>query len=68
MNRDMSLALKLQADPSRFNSGLAQGERGLKRFGSAVKNEFNALKNAMGSVKGQLATLGVTVGGMATLA
>ena len=68
MNRDMSLALKLQADPSRFNSGLAQGVRGLKRFGSAVKNEFNALKNAMGSVKGQLATLGVTVGGMATLA
>lgn len=66
-NRNLSLALKLYADATRFVAGLTQAESRVHRFGGAAKREFDALKGAFGSLQGQLATLGVTVGGVATV-
>jgi len=67
-NRDLSLALRLYTDAARFVSGLSQAEGGVRRFGQTAKREFDALKGALGSVQGQLAALGVSVGAVATLA
>lgn len=66
-NRDLSLALRLYTDSVRFVSGLTQAESGVRRFGRSAKREFDDLKSAMGSVRGQLAQLGLTVGAVATL-
>jgi len=67
-SRDMSLALKLIADSSRFVQGLVSGERGVKHFGSVAKREFDALRGAMNSVQGQMARFGVAFGGVALMA
>lgn len=64
-NRDLSLALRLYTDSARFVSGLTQAEGRVRSFGQAARREFDALKNAMGSLRGQLATLGVSVGAVA---
>lgn len=66
-NRDLTLAMKLYADSSRFVSGLASGLGGVKRFTGGVKREFDALKNMLGSVEGRLASLGLSVGAVATI-
>lgn len=66
--RDLSLALRLYTDAARFVSGLSQAEGGVRRFGQAAKREFDALKGALGSIQGQLATLGLTTGTVASLA
>jgi len=67
-NRDLSLALRLYADSARFVSGLTQAEGRTRRFVGGVKREFESLKSALSSLQGQLATLGVSVGTVATLA
>lgn len=67
-NRDLSLALRLYADSARFVSGLAQADSSVRRFGRGVKDEVNAIRGAMNSVRGQLAQLGVTVGVVANQA
>lgn len=61
-NRDLTLSMKLYADATRFVHGLATGERGVKRFTSGAKAEFQALGNMLGSVEGKLASIGVTIG------
>lgn len=66
-NRDLSLALRLYTDAARFVSGLSQAEGGVRRFGQTAKREFDALKGALGSIQGQLATLGLTTGTVASL-
>lgn len=65
--RDLTLAMRLYADTSRFVSGLVSGERGVRGFVGGVKNEMNALKRAISSVKGELASFGVSVGAAATI-
>lgn len=67
-NRDLSLALRLYADSARFVAGLTQAGSGVQRFGAGARREMDALKSAMGSVRGQLAQLGLTVGVVATAA
>ena len=67
-NKDLSLALRLYADSARFVAGLTQAESGTRRFVGGVKREFASLKGAISSLQGQLATLGVSVGAIATLA
>lgn len=64
-NRDLSLGLRIQADSSRFVSGLTQAENGVRRFGRGARREIDALKGAMGSLQGVLAQVGLTVGGVA---
>ena len=68
MSKDLSLALRLYTDSARFVAGLTQAESGTRRFVGGAKREFEALKNAMGSVQGKLAQLGVGVGLVATAA
>lgn len=65
--RDLSLALRLYADAARFVSGLTQAEGGVRRFSQGAKREFDALKGALGSIQGQLATLGLTTGAVASI-
>lgn len=64
-NRDLNLALRLSADASRLMGGLAKGEGGLRKFGSAAKREMQALGRFAGSVEGRLAQLGLGVSAIA---
>ncbi|WP_439861632.1 phage tail tape measure protein [Pseudomonas sp. MBLB4136] len=64
-NRDLNLALRLTADATRLLGGLAKGEGGLRKFGSAAKREIQALGHFAGSVEGKLAQLGLGVSAIA---
>lgn len=66
-NRDLSLALRLYADSARFVQGLVQGERGVKNFAQGAKREFDAVRQSLNSIQGQLAALGLTTGTVAAL-
>lgn len=59
--------MKLYADTARFVSGLVSAEGGVRKFTGGVKREFEALKGAMSSVEGKLASIGVSVGAVATI-
>jgi TP901 family phage tail tape measure protein len=60
--------MKLYADTARFVSGLVAGERGVRSFTGNVKREFEALKGVLNTVEGRLASIGVSVGAVATIA
>ncbi|MCM2318058.1 MAG: phage tail tape measure protein [Pseudomonas sp.] len=64
-NRDLNLAMRISADVSRLIGGLAKGEGGLRKFGSAAKGELDALGRFAGSVEGKLAQLGIGVSAVA---
>jgi len=64
-SNDLELALRLTADVSRLQGGLSKGETGLRKFGSAVKGELDALGRFAGSVEGKLAQLGLGVSAIA---
>ena len=66
--RDLTLSMKLYADTARWVSGLVAGERGVRSFTGNVKREFESLKGTLSSVEGKLASLGVSVGVVATIA
>jgi len=65
MSNDLNLALRLSADPARLLGGLAKGEGGLRKFGSAAKREMDAFRHAAGSVEGKLAQLGLGISAIA---
>lgn len=67
MNREMTLAMRLQADASRMVNSFLTGERSVKRFVTTAKTEFNAFKGAISTIEGRLAGLGLTIGATATL-
>lgn len=67
-NSNLSLALHLQADSANFVAGLTQAGGGVRRFARGARGELDALKRAMGSLHGQLAQLGVSVGATALVA
>lgn len=67
MSRDLTLAMKLQADASRMTAGLLNGERGIKRFASTAKREFESVKSSISSIEGKIASLGVTIGVTASI-
>lgn len=62
MSRDLTLAMRLYADASRFVGGLRQGSRGMESFVSQGKRQINDLKGHLGSLNGMLAGLGLGVG------
>ena len=66
-SRNLSLSMKLYADTAKFVSGLVSGERGVRSFTGGIKREFEALKGVMNSVEGKLASVGVSVGAVATI-
>lgn len=59
--------MKLYADAARFVSGLVSAEGSVRKFTGGVKSELNALKGAFNSVEGRLASIGVSVGAVATI-
>lgn len=65
MSRNLELALRLTADATRFMAGMAKGEGGLRKLGSAAKRELDAVGNAFRSVEGRLAQLGIGVSALA---
>lgn len=65
MSNDLNLALRLSADPARLLGGLAKGEGGLRKFGSAAKREMDAFRHAASSVEGKLAQLGLGISAIA---
>lgn len=67
MSRDLTLSMKLQADASRMTAGLLNGERGIKKFTSTAKREFDSIKSSLTSVEGKFASLGVTIGVTASI-
>lgn len=62
MSQDLTLAMRLYADASRFIGGLRQGTRGMESFVSQGKRQINDLKGHLGSLNGMLAGLGLGVG------
>ncbi|WP_084226740.1 phage tail tape measure protein [Nitrosospira sp. NpAV] len=66
-NRDLTLAMKLHADATRFVSGLTTAGGGVRRFAGGVKREFDAIKGMLSSVEGKLASVGVSVGTVAAI-
>ncbi|HEX7124680.1 MAG TPA: phage tail tape measure protein [Thermodesulfobacteriota bacterium] len=67
MARELSVALRLLADPSRLLSGLRSARTGVTTFGTTVKREFSELRRLAGTLEGRLAALGVSVGATAQL-
>ncbi|HEX5276487.1 MAG TPA: phage tail tape measure protein [Fluviicoccus sp.] len=61
-NKDMTLAMRLYADTTRFVGGLVNGSRGVDSFVDRSKRKLHELRQAFGSLQGGLATLGVSVG------
>lgn len=66
MNND-TIAIRLYTDAARFTAGLISAEGRTRKFGTNVRHEFESLKNTIGSVEGRLASLGVSVGVVATI-
>jgi len=60
MNNKVELILS--GNVSRLQSALGTGERGLKRFGGAARQEFDRIRNAARSLEGTLVSLGVGYG------
>lgn len=67
MNRDLTLAMKLQADASRMTAGFLNGERSVHKFSTTAKREFESIKGSVTSLEGKLASLGVTIGVTASI-
>ena len=65
MSNNLNLAMRFSADTTRLMAGLARGEGGLKKFGSAAKREMAALGQFAGSVEGKLAQLGLGLSAVA---
>ncbi len=67
MSNTLSLAAKLSLDTQRWLQGLNKAGGGMKGFVSSTKQHLASLKSSFGSVQGQLASLGVTVGATALI-
>lgn len=61
-NRDLSLAMRLYADASRFVSGMVSGERGIKGFGNTVRHELDGMRSGFNSMQGLVTQLGLSIG------
>jgi TP901 family phage tail tape measure protein len=64
---DLTLAMRLYADASRFVIGLQPAERALGKFVSGARGELEQLKASLSGVKGTLAGIGVTFGATAAV-
>ena len=59
---NMKVFLELVADSRRMKDGMKQGERAMSGFTHKAKAEMASLRNAVGSLQGRLAGLGVSIG------
>jgi TP901 family phage tail tape measure protein len=62
MTTKNTVELILSGNSSKLLSALGSGEKGLRKFGHAAKQEFERIRSAATSVEGKLASLGVSVG------
>jgi len=62
MNSNMRLFLELVANSAGMKRELTDSGRAVHKFTQGAKREFESLKRAVGSVQGQLAGIGLTVG------
>ena len=62
MSKDLTLAARLILDAQKWTQGLGRAEKGMKGFVAGTKRELASLKQTFGSVQGQMASLGVTIG------
>lgn len=67
MAKDLNLAARLTLDAQRWTQGLGRAEKGTKGFVAGAKRELASLKSAFGSVQGQIAGLGVSIGATALI-
>ena len=65
MTKNLDLAARLILDAQRWVQGLGRAEKGTKGFVAGTKRELASLKQAFGTVQGQMASLGVTIGATA---
>lgn len=65
-DQQLTLAMRLYADAARFVHTMGKSEGVVRRFGRGVRAELGAVRRALGTVQGQFAALGVTVGATAT--
>jgi len=59
---DMKLFIELMARSTGLKRELNESEKGFQRFGSVARREMASIKQVAGSVQGQLAALGLSVG------
>lgn len=59
---DMKLFIELMARSTGLKRELNDSERGIQRFGQVAKQEFAKIRQISGSLQGQLAGLGLTIG------
>lgn len=67
MGDNMKLFLELVANASGFKTEMNSSKSAVTRFARGAKGELDALKGAFGSVQGQLATLGISIGVVKTM-
>ena len=56
------VSIELVGNAGRLLRELDKSKGGVRRFGSAVRSEFSAIRRAAGSIQGQLAGIGVSLG------
>lgn len=61
MSNDLDLYVRIAADTARYNAGLGAAKRTTGDFVERTKSQLSKLKDAFGSLEGQLATLGVSL-------
>ena len=64
---DMKLFIELLAKSSGLKRELQESESGFKRLGTTARKEMDRIKQVSGSLQGQLAALGLTVGALQQL-
>lgn len=57
-----TIAVELIANAGKMTSEMTRAGGSVSRFSAGVRKEFDAIKRAAGSIQGQLAGLGITVG------
>lgn len=64
---NMKVFLELIADSRRLQAGMKQGERSVTGFARKAKADMASIRNAVGTLQGKLAGLGVTIGATALM-
>lgn len=59
---NQSLIVRIIADANRYTHGMNAAAGATRRFAIRAKSEFDRVRNMMGSMRGQLASLGLGVG------
>lgn len=66
--KQMDIALRLTADAARFVRGITGAGSSVQKFVKDARKQFDGLRQAMGTLKGQVAALGLSYGAVAMAA